>query len=187
MGQEVGSDAIYMFGPFRLDARRQILRKEGETGRLTGKPVKVLLALVERAGELVTSEDLMKKVWGDTAVEPNNLDQQISVLRKVFGEGPKDNGHIMTVPREGYKFVAPVEIVRTASVRPSAIRPARENSVDALVEEANAAGSDEENEVLTAEADEDFERVETVDGTDEETEMLIEEGLLNEKDLEPDD
>lgn len=187
MGHEVGSDAIYAFGPFRLDARRHILTKDGNKVRLTVKPVKVLLALVERAGEVVTSDDLMEKVWGDTAVEENNVDQQISVLRKVFGEGPKDNGHIITVPREGYKFVAPVEIVRTASVGPSAIQPARESSVDVLVEEANGAVSDEENEVLTAEADEDFERVETVDGTDEETEMLIEEGLLNEKDLEPDD
>jgi DNA-binding winged helix-turn-helix (wHTH) protein len=111
MGQEAGSDAIYTFEPFRLEARTHILTKKGKKVRLAEKPMNLLLALVERRGELVPKEELFKKVWGNTIVDDNNLDQQISVLRKALGEGPKDKKYIMTVPREGYSFVARVEII----------------------------------------------------------------------------
>jgi len=77
--------------------------------------------LVERAGQLVVSDDLIKEVWGDTAVEENNLTQQIHVLRKELGEHPGANEYIETVPREGYRFVAPVEVVGTANRVPAGV------------------------------------------------------------------
>lgn len=114
MGDEVGSDAIYKFGAFSLDARRHILWKKGKKVDLNAKPMKVLLALVESNGDLVTFGELMTKVWGTTEVGDNNRNQQISVLRKVLGESPKENKYIQTIPRDGYRFVAHVEKVRMA-------------------------------------------------------------------------
>ena len=111
MGQEAGKDVIYKFGRFSFDPRRLKLMNEGEEVDLDTKPAQVLLALVEQAGKLVTKEDLLKKVWGDTAVTDDSLYQPIKVLRRTFGEGPKDNKYIMTISRVGTKFVAPVEVV----------------------------------------------------------------------------
>jgi len=98
----------YNFGPFCLDAGRRILRKEGKKVDLDATPMEVLLALVESEGNLVSLEDFREKAWHGRFVVDNNLDQQISVLRKALGEGPKDKKYIMTVPRRGYRFVAPV-------------------------------------------------------------------------------
>jgi DNA-binding winged helix-turn-helix (wHTH) protein len=98
----------YNFGPFCLDAGRRILRKEGKKVDLDATPMEVLLALVESEGNLVSLEDFREKAWHGRFVVDNNLDQQISILRKALGEGPKDKRYIRTVPRRGYQFVAPV-------------------------------------------------------------------------------
>src|ERR1035437_7990786 len=111
MGHEVGNDAIYMFGPFTLDARNHNLTKNGKRVDLDVKPTQVLLALVEQAGKLVSKEDLLKQVWGGIAVSDDSFYQHASVLRKKLGQPRKDNKYIMTIPGAGYKFVAPVKIV----------------------------------------------------------------------------
>ena len=121
MGDEVKIPSKYVFGPFLLDAGKHILTKNGEKVPLSPKPMGVLLVLVERAGQLVTVDDLMKEVWGGTTVEENNLTQQIHVLRKELGEHPGANEYIETVPREGYRFVAPVEVDRTANRVPATV------------------------------------------------------------------
>ena len=127
MGHEAGREAIYTFGPFRLDARKHKLTKEGKEVDLDVTPTQVLLALVEKAGELVSKEDLLKQVWGGIMVSDDSLYKHVSVLRKTLQERRKDNKYIMTVPGEGYKFVVPVEVIKKDSVAPSAKVPAREN------------------------------------------------------------
>jgi DNA-binding winged helix-turn-helix (wHTH) protein len=122
MGHEAVKDAIYTFGPFRFDARKHKLTKEGKEVDLDETPTQVLLALVEQAGELVSKEDLLKKVWGGTAVTDDSFYQHISVLRRTLGDGRKDNNYIMTIPRKGYRFVAPVEVVGTANGVPAGHR-----------------------------------------------------------------
>jgi DNA-binding winged helix-turn-helix (wHTH) protein len=67
-----------------------------------------LLVLIESEGHLIGKDELMQAVWPDTAVEENNLTQNISVLRKTFGERPEDQRYIVTVPGQGYRFVADV-------------------------------------------------------------------------------
>ena len=106
-------DAVYKFGPFRLHAGRHILTMEGKKEKvpLRRMAVEVLLTLVESAGKLVAKDNLIDKVWASTTVEPNNLDQLISSLRRALGETPGENKYIETVAREGYRFVAPVQIV----------------------------------------------------------------------------
>jgi DNA-binding winged helix-turn-helix (wHTH) protein/TolB-like protein/Tfp pilus assembly protein PilF len=99
---------FYEFGPFRLDAHNRLLLRDGETVALMPKTIDTLLALVERAGQVVEKEELMRLVWPDVAVEENNLNKHVSTLRKTLGEGDGGRGYIETVPRRGYRFVAEV-------------------------------------------------------------------------------
>lgn len=99
---------IYEFGCFRLDPVRRRLLRDGEEIHLKPKVFDTLLVLVESDGHLVGKDELMRRVWPDTVVEENNLTQNISTLRKTFGERPDDHRYIVTVPGQGYRFVAPV-------------------------------------------------------------------------------
>jgi TolB-like protein len=99
----------YAFGAFRLEAAEKVLYERDRPVPLTPKAVETLLALVARHGRLVTKEELRGIVWPDTFVEENNLAQNISMLRRVLGEGGGGGSLIETVPRRGYRFVGPVE------------------------------------------------------------------------------
>ena len=68
-----------------------------------------LLVLVENAGRLVTKQELLDTVWPETTVEENNLNHNVSVLRKALGERATGQQYIETVPRVGYRFAAAVE------------------------------------------------------------------------------
>ncbi|HET6893371.1 MAG TPA: winged helix-turn-helix domain-containing protein [Pyrinomonadaceae bacterium] len=100
--------SIYEFGPFRLDARKRLLRRNGEIVPLKPKAFDTLLALVEGSGRVIEKDELMRRVWGDTAVEEGNLTFNISSLRKALGERPNQHEYIVTIPGEGYRFVAGV-------------------------------------------------------------------------------
>jgi DNA-binding winged helix-turn-helix (wHTH) protein/TolB-like protein/Tfp pilus assembly protein PilF len=110
----------YVFEPFRLDAGEKILFQQGQPVPLTPKAVETLLALVERHGHLVTKDELLRIVWPDTFVEENNLAQNISILRRVLGEGAGGRPFIETIPKRGYRFVGPV--VQAADTEPGAVR-----------------------------------------------------------------
>lgn len=107
MSPELTSD-VYEFGPFRLELSEHRLMREGRIIPLTGKAFDTLRALLERHGKLVPKQDLMSAVWPETRVEDNNLDRNISMLRKALGEQANGKPYIETVPRVGYRFVAPV-------------------------------------------------------------------------------
>jgi DNA-binding winged helix-turn-helix (wHTH) protein/pimeloyl-ACP methyl ester carboxylesterase len=102
-------DAVYRFGPFHLDVRERRLSRGGEVIPLRLKVFDTLRVLVENAGRLVTKQELLDTVWPETAVEENNLNHNVSVLRKALGEGATGQQYIETVPRVGYRFVAPVD------------------------------------------------------------------------------
>jgi DNA-binding winged helix-turn-helix (wHTH) protein len=102
---------IYEFGPFRLDSSRHLLLRGGQVVPLTTKAFDTLLALVEQQGRLVEKDELIRRVWPDTAVEEGNLTVTISMLRKALSEGPSEHRYIATVPRRGYRFVASVSEV----------------------------------------------------------------------------
>jgi DNA-binding winged helix-turn-helix (wHTH) protein len=91
----------YEFGPFRADVRKRILERDGTPVALSGKAFEILVALLNRAGEVVDKETLMREVWPDTAVEDNNLTVNISWLRKALGEAPNDPRFIVTIPGRG--------------------------------------------------------------------------------------
>jgi len=98
----------YDFGRFRLKTAERVLLREGEPVPLTPKVFDILITLVENRGQIVEKDDLMKKVWPTTFVEEGNLTQNVSLLRKALGESAGGIQFIETVPRRGYRFVAPV-------------------------------------------------------------------------------
>lgn len=102
------TSALYEFGRFRCEPRERLLLCQGKPISLTPKCFDILLVLVESQGRLVTKEELMKKVWPDSFVEEANLTVNISGLRKVLGETQQGDSYIETVPKKGYRFIAPV-------------------------------------------------------------------------------
>jgi len=100
---------LYEFGDFRLDtAKRLLQRLDGTTVPLTPRVFETLLFMVEHHDTVLDKERLMEAVWPDSIVEENNLSQNISTLRRIFGETPGSHGYIVTVPGRGYRFVAEV-------------------------------------------------------------------------------
>jgi DNA-binding winged helix-turn-helix (wHTH) protein len=99
----------YEFGPFRLDVERRLLLREGKAVRLPPKALETLLVLLERRGQVVTTETLMSLLWPNTEVEESNLTFNICRLRRALGEQPRDHCYVVTVPRRGYLFVAPLQ------------------------------------------------------------------------------
>ncbi len=102
---------MYKFGPFRVDADRGLLLRGDEPVPLTTKCFETLLVLIQHREETVSKDVLMKAVWPDTFVEESNLTQHISMLRKALGESPQDRLYVVTVPGQGYRFVADVREV----------------------------------------------------------------------------
>ncbi len=104
MGQQ--DNQSYEFGRFRLKVAERLLLRDGELIPLTPKVFDILVTLVEHGGQVVSKDELMKRVWPNTFVEEGNLTQNISLLRKALGETPGGAQFIETVPRRGYRFVA---------------------------------------------------------------------------------
>ena len=110
---------VYEFGDFHLDATQRLLlsRADGRAVAPDLKAFETLLYLVEHSGELLDKATLMKAIWPNTVVEENNLNQNITVLRRVLGESPDEHRFIVTVPGRGFRFVAGVKTLTAASVQ----------------------------------------------------------------------
>lgn len=108
--------AIHEFGAFRLEVGERRLLCEGRPIPLTTKVFDTLRTLVEHSGRLLTKDELMHSIWPDSVVEENNLNHNISVLRRALGEQATGQRFIETVPRVGYRFVG--ELKRPASSGP---------------------------------------------------------------------
>lgn len=103
---------IARFGVFEADLNAGELRKSGVKLRLQGQPFQVLALLLERAGEVVTREDLRQKLWpSDTFVDfDHSLNTAINKVREALGDSASSPRYVETLARRGYRFVAPVEI-----------------------------------------------------------------------------
>jgi DNA-binding winged helix-turn-helix (wHTH) protein len=103
---------LYEFAGFRLDAdKRLLMQRDGAAVGITPKGYETLAYLVKPSGAVVEKERMIRAIWPDTAVEENNLTQNISLLRRVLAEGRGEHRFIVTVPGRGYQFVAPVSVV----------------------------------------------------------------------------
>jgi predicted ATPase/DNA-binding winged helix-turn-helix (wHTH) protein len=110
------------FGPYLLFRSRKILLENNRSVPLGSRALDILIALVERAGEVVSKNDLMKYAWPNTVVEDNNLRVHVTAIRKILGDGHGNgNGnsrYIINVTGRGYSFVAPVTRVDVPSSDP---------------------------------------------------------------------
>src|SRR5687768_1885685 len=104
---------LYEFGPYVMDARSRILLKDGATVRLTPKAFDILLVLVKHASQVVEKEQLLREVWPGIFVDEGSLSHNIHGLRKVFGDDSSAPRYIETIPKRGYRFVAPVKVSQT--------------------------------------------------------------------------
>lgn len=102
----------YEFEPFRLDTEQHLLFHNNQPVSLAPKVFETLLLLVQRAGDVVEKNLIMSELWPDRYVEEANLTQNIFTLRKVLGESESKDQYIETVPKRGYRFVAPVKEIR---------------------------------------------------------------------------
>lgn len=103
------------FGDFEFDDRRRGLKAGGRPVRLSGQALDLLCLLVERPGELITREEIARRLWPDTTVDfDHSLDVVVSRLRTVLGDKGSSARFIETVPRKGYRFI------ETVAVRPEA-------------------------------------------------------------------
>ncbi len=102
---------VYRFGPFMVDARAGELYKRGKKNRVQQQPMQVLAALLEKAGDVVTREELRAGIWpADTFVDfEHSLNTAIKKLRKALGDNAARPKYIETLPRRGYRFLAEVE------------------------------------------------------------------------------
>src|SRR6266850_2134104 len=100
---------IYEFDDFRVDTGQFLLARSGHMTPITPTVFRILLTLLERAGQVVSKDELMRFVWPDSFVEEGNLNRNVSTLRKALGEKPCDHRYIETIPKTGYRFVAPVK------------------------------------------------------------------------------
>ena len=103
------------FGPFRVDANRRLLLRDGKTVPLTPKAFEILIVLIRNADRIVGKDELIRLVWPDTIVEENNLTRNISSLRKALEEGPTEHRFIVTIPGRGYQFAAEVPVMAPES------------------------------------------------------------------------
>ena len=118
--------AGYAFGRFLLCRRRRLLLAGGEPVELGSRAFDVLLALVEADGALLTKNALLDRVWPGVVVEENNIQVQVSALRRALG--PDSRGWIATIPGRGYRFTGPVATLPDgeASTAPTAPPPPEE-------------------------------------------------------------
>src|SRR6204780_3247271 len=105
---------LFCFGQFVLDPRRRTLSCANSPISLTPRAFDVLLFLLQNPNRLVTKEELLQAVWGDSFVEEGNLTQYISHLRKALGDNSEDSPLIVTIARKGYQFTARVTVADVA-------------------------------------------------------------------------
>src|SRR4051794_25345511 len=121
---------MLQFDRFRYDRPNQRLEDaSGAPIRLNPKAFDVLTVLIERRGELVSKEQLLDAVWPDTHVADGVLKVSIAELRRALGDSATSPRLIETVHRRGYRFLAPVQDVRTATVGRADDRATRSSSV----------------------------------------------------------
>src|SRR6185295_18051645 len=98
---------IYEFDDFRLDADKRVLLRRGEPVPLTPRVFDTLLYFVQHHDRLIAKDELMRAIWPDSFVEENNLNQNVSTLRRALGK----HRYIVTVPGSGYRFAAEVKTI----------------------------------------------------------------------------
>lgn len=116
----------YSFGRFQLHPHRRALFSQGKVVPLVPKALEMLLLLVENRGKVLEKQELLESLWPGSIVEEANLSQTIYLLRRALGEGSDGQQYVETIPKRGYRFVAPVEesLEETARQPEQSLQPA---------------------------------------------------------------
>src|ERR1700747_1165374 len=132
MGEFPASVRAVRFGVFEVDLRAGELKKKGTRIRLQGQPFLLLVTLLKQRGEVVTREELRRTLWPeDTFVDfDHSLGSAANKLREALGDSATHPRFIETVPRRGYRFIAPVEAVGEIEIAPGGGEPLRDPSPD---------------------------------------------------------
>jgi DNA-binding winged helix-turn-helix (wHTH) protein/Tol biopolymer transport system component len=125
---------VYRFGPFAVDPGERQLTRDGAVIPLPSKAFDTLLEFVRNSGHMLDKRELLTAIWPDSFVEEVNLAQSVSMVRKALGERAGSRQFIETIPKRGYRFVAPVEVISKQACVTAA--PADESG--ALAEQTNA-------------------------------------------------
>jgi DNA-binding winged helix-turn-helix (wHTH) protein len=114
------------FGDFEVDLRTGELRKGEVKQKFGGQPFQVLSVLLEHAGEVVTREELQKRLWPDTFVDvDHNLNTSINKIREVLGDSAEKPRFVETLPRRGYRFTGELEQPIQTAALPVTVEPVR--------------------------------------------------------------
>lgn len=110
MNELIQNRQTIRFATFEVDLQTGELRKAGQKMKFSGQPFQVLAILLERPGELVTREELQKRLWPDTFVDvDHNLNTAINKIREVLGDSAENSRFVETLSRRGYRFIASVD------------------------------------------------------------------------------
>lgn len=112
----------FQLGPWLVQPRLNSIVLDGQSVRLEPKVMQVLVCLARGAGDVVEKEQLIRSVWPDTFVSDDALTRCISELRKTFEDDARESRFIQTIPKIGYRLVAPVKEVARPAVEPPALR-----------------------------------------------------------------
>ena len=105
------SEAVLHFGPYAFHQRQRLILEGDRPLRMGGRALDILQVLVERAGTVVSKDELIAQVWPTSVVEEINLRVHIAALRRALGDGQNGQCYIVNIPQRGYSFVAPVQHV----------------------------------------------------------------------------
>src|SRR5215831_18814113 len=122
----VAPEARFRFGPFELDAARGELRKHGVRVRVPNQPSQILTTLVAASPRIVTREELRQQIWSDkTFVDfEHGLSVAVNKLRQALADSAEKPRYVETIPGQGYRFIAPVEVVSALALANETFTPA---------------------------------------------------------------
>ena len=143
MADEPSTARGYRFGVFEVECAAAALRRDGTLVRLRGKPFDILTYLLERPGDLVSRAELRRHLWSaDTFVDfDHGLNAAMNRLRDALGDTAENPRFVQTIPRKGYRFIAPVERVHGAPVAVPMPAPAPEAPMPAPARSAATSGA----------------------------------------------
>src|ERR1700730_12998688 len=133
-----------LFKTFRLDTANHLLWRNGDRVPVAPKAFDVLAYLVEHAGQLVTQDEILEALWAESYVNPEVLRKYILEVRKALGDRPDNTEFIETLPKRGYRFIAPVLEEGTAETPVATMLPGvEERSAEENAGQAAAPSGEE--------------------------------------------
>jgi TolB-like protein/DNA-binding winged helix-turn-helix (wHTH) protein len=115
----------FTLGEWSVDPILGTITRGGDAIRLEPRTMRLLVCLAERAGEVVSADDLLDRVWPNVIVTPDSVYQAVAALRRLLGDDPKNPRYVVTVPKQGYRMVAPITaIAQSPETQPTPVAAA---------------------------------------------------------------